>query len=98
MDRDPYDLQRFVSAQNDMFEQACAELRGGRNPGLMISAQGKPNLAGQKLTDHSTAPHLRIRNRSEHQPGLHARSSGHLRLTGSVLPKLYLLLHNLRYQ
>ncbi len=27
---DPYDLQRFVAAQNGWFEQACRELREGR--------------------------------------------------------------------
>jgi uncharacterized protein (DUF1810 family) len=27
---DPYDLQRFVNAQNSVFEQVCAELRQGR--------------------------------------------------------------------
>jgi uncharacterized protein (DUF1810 family) len=27
---DPYDLQRFVDAQNPVFEQVCAELRQGR--------------------------------------------------------------------
>jgi len=28
--RDPYDLQRFVDAQNPVFEQVCSELRQGR--------------------------------------------------------------------
>jgi uncharacterized protein (DUF1810 family) len=27
---DPYDLQRFVDAQNPVYEQVCSELRGGR--------------------------------------------------------------------
>ena len=27
---DPFDLQRFVNAQNPMFEQVCSELRQGR--------------------------------------------------------------------
>jgi len=27
---DPYSLQRFVDAQNPVFEQVCSELRGGR--------------------------------------------------------------------
>ena len=27
---DPYDLQRFVSAQNPVYERVCAELRNGR--------------------------------------------------------------------
>jgi len=27
---DPYDLQRFVDAQDDVYEQVCAELRDGR--------------------------------------------------------------------
>jgi uncharacterized protein (DUF1810 family) len=27
---DPYDLQRFVDAQDPVFEQVCAELRAGR--------------------------------------------------------------------
>jgi uncharacterized protein (DUF1810 family) len=30
---DPYDLQRFVDAQNPVFEQVCSELRGGRKEG-----------------------------------------------------------------
>lgn len=29
-DRDPYNLQRFVAAQESVFEQVCAELRAGR--------------------------------------------------------------------
>src|ERR1700745_1326563 len=27
---DPYDLQRFVDAQNPVYDQVCAELRDGR--------------------------------------------------------------------
>ena len=30
---DPYDLQRFVDAQNPVFEQVCSELREGRKEG-----------------------------------------------------------------
>jgi uncharacterized protein (DUF1810 family) len=30
---DPYDLQRFVDAQNPVFEQVCSELRAGRKEG-----------------------------------------------------------------
>ena len=30
---DPYDLQRFVDAQNPIFEQVCAELREGHKIG-----------------------------------------------------------------
>lgn len=30
---DPYDLQRFVDAQNRVFEQVCSELRSGRKEG-----------------------------------------------------------------
>jgi uncharacterized protein (DUF1810 family) len=30
---DPYDLERFVEAQRGTYEQACAELRGGRKTG-----------------------------------------------------------------
>jgi uncharacterized protein (DUF1810 family) len=30
---DPYDLRRFVDAQNPVFEQVCAELRGGQKQG-----------------------------------------------------------------
>lgn len=30
---DPYDLQRFVDAQNPVFEQVCAELRQGNKRG-----------------------------------------------------------------
>ena len=28
--KDPYDLQRFIDAQNPVYEQVCAELRNGR--------------------------------------------------------------------
>src|SRR5271167_4165733 len=31
--RDSYDLQRFVDAQNPVFEQVCSELRDGRKQG-----------------------------------------------------------------
>lgn len=31
--KDPYDLQRFIDAQNTVFEQACAELRSGQKVG-----------------------------------------------------------------
>lgn len=30
---DPYDLQRYLDAQNPVFEQVCAELREGRKSG-----------------------------------------------------------------
>jgi uncharacterized protein (DUF1810 family) len=30
---DPFDLQRFVKAQNPVFEQVCSELRRGRKEG-----------------------------------------------------------------
>jgi uncharacterized protein (DUF1810 family) len=30
MTDDPFDLQRFVAAQDGVYRQACAELRGGR--------------------------------------------------------------------
>jgi uncharacterized protein (DUF1810 family) len=30
MSEDPYDLQRFVTAQNPVYEQVCSELRKGR--------------------------------------------------------------------
>ncbi|HMD98656.1 MAG TPA: DUF1810 domain-containing protein [Terriglobia bacterium] len=30
---DPYDLQRFVDAQNPMFEQVCSELQAGSKEG-----------------------------------------------------------------
>ena len=33
---DPYDLQRFVEAQEGAYEQACAELRRGRKTGHWI--------------------------------------------------------------
>ena len=33
---DPFDLQRFVEAQNPMFEKVCAELRKGRKEGHWI--------------------------------------------------------------
>ena len=29
-EKDPYDLRRFVDAQNPVFQQVCSELRGGR--------------------------------------------------------------------
>ncbi len=33
---DPFDLQRFVDAQNPVYEQACAELRSGQKRGHWI--------------------------------------------------------------
>lgn len=33
---DPFDLQRFVTAQNAVYERVCAELRGGRKEGHWI--------------------------------------------------------------
>lgn len=33
---DPFDLQRFVTAQDAVYEQACAELRRGRKEGHWI--------------------------------------------------------------
>jgi uncharacterized protein (DUF1810 family) len=33
---DPFDLQRFVTAQDAVYEQVCAELRGGRKEGHWI--------------------------------------------------------------
>jgi uncharacterized protein (DUF1810 family) len=33
MERDPYNLERFVEAQEGVFEEACAELRRGRKAG-----------------------------------------------------------------
>src|SRR5258705_13761938 len=34
--RDPYNLQRFVDAQNPVFERVCAELRTGQKRGHWI--------------------------------------------------------------
>jgi uncharacterized protein (DUF1810 family) len=31
--KDPFDLQRFVSAQNPVYDQVCTELRAGRKEG-----------------------------------------------------------------
>src|ERR1700739_1036421 len=31
--KDPYNLQRFVDAQNPVFEEVCSELRAGQKPG-----------------------------------------------------------------
>lgn len=33
---DPFDLQRFVDAQNSVYEEVCAELRNGRKLGHWI--------------------------------------------------------------
>jgi uncharacterized protein (DUF1810 family) len=33
MGNDPYDLQRFLQAQDSVYEQVCAELRNGRKEG-----------------------------------------------------------------
>jgi uncharacterized protein (DUF1810 family) len=33
---DPFDLQRFVTAQGPVYEEVCAELRGGRKKGHWI--------------------------------------------------------------
>ncbi len=34
LDSDPFDLHRFVEAQNGVYEQAVAELRAGRRLGF----------------------------------------------------------------
>ena len=51
---DPYDLQRFVDAQNLVFEDVCSELRAGRKTGHwmwfifpQIQGLGKSEMARQ---------------------------------------------------
>ena len=59
---DPYNLQRFVNAQNGVFETALAELRAGRKQGHWMWFVF-PQLAG--LGRSATAQYYGIRSREE---------------------------------
>ena len=57
---DPYNLQRFVDAQNRAFDGVCAELREGRKRGHwmwfifpQIRGLGRSHLAGKYAIDSS---------------------------------------------
>jgi uncharacterized protein (DUF1810 family) len=59
---DPYNLQRFVDAQNALFEQVCAELREGRKQGHWMWFIF-PQLQG--LGNSEMAVHFAITGRQE---------------------------------
>jgi uncharacterized protein (DUF1810 family) len=59
---DPYNLQRFVAAQNPLFEEVCRELRHGRKTGHWMWFVF-PQLAG--LGNSPTARHFAIASRAE---------------------------------
>ena len=59
---DPYNLQRFVDAQNPMFEQVCAELRRGRKTGHWMWFIF-PQIRG--LGSSETAQYFAIASREE---------------------------------
>jgi uncharacterized protein (DUF1810 family) len=59
---DPYDLERFVTAQDSVFKQVCAELREGRKHGHWMWFIF-PQLRG--LGHSSTARHFGISSLSE---------------------------------
>ena len=61
---DPYNLQRFVDAQKDVFDAACAELAGGRKRGHWMWLIF-PQLKG--LGHSSTAQFYGISGREEAQ-------------------------------
>lgn len=59
---DPYDLQRFIAAQQSVFDQVCAELRAGRKSTHWMWFIF-PQMAG--LGRSSTAQRYAIRSRAE---------------------------------
>ena len=61
---DPYNLQRFVDAQNALFEQVCADLREGRKQGHWMWFIF-PQLQG--LGNSEMAVHFAITCRQEAQ-------------------------------
>jgi uncharacterized protein (DUF1810 family) len=62
MSADPYDLQRFVDAQNDVYPQVLAEMRAGRKASHWMWFVF-PQLAG--LGRSATARHCGIASREE---------------------------------
>jgi uncharacterized protein (DUF1810 family) len=61
---DPHNLQRFVDAQNAVFEQVCAELRAGQKQGHWMWFIF-PQLRG--LGNSEVAVHFAITSRDEAQ-------------------------------
>jgi uncharacterized protein (DUF1810 family) len=61
---DPYNLQRFVDAQNEVFEQVCAELREGKKESHWMWFIF-PQLLG--LGTSEVAVHFAITSRDEAQ-------------------------------
>jgi uncharacterized protein (DUF1810 family) len=59
---DPYDLQRFIAAQQSVFDQVCTELRAGRKSTHWMWFIF-PQMAG--LGRSSTAQQYAIRSRAE---------------------------------
>ncbi len=70
---DPHNLQRFVDAQNAVFEQVCAELREGQKQGHWMWFIF-PQLRG--LGNSELADHFAITSRDEAQMYLKHRVLG----------------------
>ena len=70
---DPHNLQRFVDAQNAVFEQVCAELREGQKQGHWMWFIF-PQLRG--LGNSEVAGHFAITSRGEAQMYLKHRVLG----------------------
>jgi uncharacterized protein (DUF1810 family) len=70
---DPHNLQRFVDAQNAVFEQVCAELRAGQKQGHWMWFIF-PQLRG--LGNSELAGHFAIASRDEAQMYLKHRVLG----------------------
>ena len=70
---DPHNLQRFVDAQNAVFEQVCAELREGQKQGHWMWFIF-PQLRG--LGNSEVAIHFAITSRDEAQMYLKHRVLG----------------------
>lgn len=67
-EKDPYNLHRFVEAQNPVYEQACSELRRGQKSGHWMWFIF-PQIAG--LGSSSTARFYAISSLTEAQAYLH---------------------------
>jgi uncharacterized protein (DUF1810 family) len=70
---DPYNLQRFVEAQNPVFEQVCSELRAGRKSGHWMWFVF-PQIKG--LGNSETARKFAIASRAEAEAYLEHPSLG----------------------
>jgi uncharacterized protein (DUF1810 family) len=70
---DPYNLQRFVAAQQDVYEQVCSELRRGRKTSHWMWFIF-PQIRG--LGSSETARHFAISSREEARAYLEHRLLG----------------------